>query len=151
MSEENLLIQEIDVLIARDLSRLAKEVEQCPVEVLWKTEGDISNSIGTLTLHLCGNLRHFIGHVLGNSDYVRDREHEFNATDLSNDVLLKTIENTQAEVHAALFGLPAARLTENYPLEVFGSPMTTMHFLIHLQGHLNYHLGQVNYLRRVWL
>jgi uncharacterized damage-inducible protein DinB len=52
-------------------------------------------------------------------------------------------------VRETLGKLAAADLTSQYPLQVLGYPMTTTYFLVHLYGHLNYHLGQVNYLRRL--
>jgi uncharacterized damage-inducible protein DinB len=40
-------------------------------------------------------------------------------------------------------------LKKEYPLVVFERAMTTDYFLIHLVAHLDYHLGQINYHRRL--
>ena len=142
-----------DVLIdlyTRDLNKLRTEVEQYENEAdLWKTNGEISNSGGNLTLHLCGNLRHFIGAVLGGSGYVRDRDLEFSDKGISREKLLGNIEKTIPEVKNALEKLTDDDLAKTYPIEVFGHPMTTEYFLVHLATHFNYHLGQVNYHRRL--
>ena len=142
-----------DVLIdlyTRDLNKLKTEVEQYENEAdLWKTSGEISNSGGNLTLHLCGNLRHFIGAVLGGSGYVRDRDLEFSDKGISRQKLLGNIEKTIPEVKNALEKLTDDDLAKTYPIEVFGHPMTTEYFLVHLATHFNYHLGQVNYHRRL--
>ena len=142
-----------DVLIdlyTRDLDKLKTEVEQYENEAdLWKTSGEISNSGGNLTLHLCGNLRHFIGAVLGSSGYVRDRDLEFSDKGISREKLLVDIEKTIPEVINALEKLTDDDLAKTYPIEVFGHPMTTEYFLVHLATHFNYHLGQVNYHRRL--
>lgn len=65
-------------IIVRDLQKLATEVSAFKYEEnLWKTDIDIKNSAGNLSLHVCGNLQHFIGAVLGNSGYIRNRDAEF--------------------------------------------------------------------------
>lgn len=137
-------------LYERDLGKPKMEVEQYHDEAyLWKKSGEISNSGGNLTLHLIGNLKHFIGTVLGKSDYVRDRDREFSDSDVPRDVLLAGVEETARVVRATLEKLTADDLATTYPIEVFGHSMTTEFFLVHLATHLNYHLGQINYHRRV--
>jgi uncharacterized damage-inducible protein DinB len=144
------MLKSISTLLIRDLTKLKSEVEAYSDERdLWKIRGEISNSAGTLSLHLCGNLRHFIGAILGNSDYVRDRPAEFNDRDVSRTELLARIDLTIDEIQDALETISQERLFEQYPEEVFGYQMTTEFFLIHLHGHLNYHLGQINYHRRL--
>ncbi|MGQ0541376.1 MAG: DinB family protein [Blastocatellia bacterium] len=142
-----------DVLIQlfeRDLGRLITEIEQYSNETdLWKTSGEITNSAGNLALHLIGNLKHFIGAVPGNSGYVRDRDTEFSDTGVPRDKLLADIAETAAVVKETLEKLTGDDLSKIYPIEVFGEPMTTEFFLVHLATHLNYHLGQVNYHRRI--
>jgi hypothetical protein len=62
----------------RDLEKLKTEISSFKDESnLWKISGDIKNSAGNLCLHLCENLQHFIGAVLGNSGCVRNRDAEF--------------------------------------------------------------------------
>jgi uncharacterized damage-inducible protein DinB len=137
-------------LFDRDLKRLEKEIKQYQNEsTLWKTEGEIANSAGNLCLHLIGNLNHFIGHVLGRTDYIRKRDDEFNQSDIAVSELTDRIEKTREVVNDVLQRMTENQVTDRYPLEVFGYPMSNIEFLIHLQGHLNYHLGQINYHRRL--
>lgn len=137
-------------LYERDIAKLKGEVEQYTDEAdLWKTGGKITNSAGNLTLHLIGNLKHFIGAVLGGSGYIRDRDTEFSDAGVARDTLLTAIDETAAVVKATLEHLTDADLANEYPLDVFGHPMTTDYFLVHLATHLNYHLGQINYHRRM--
>ncbi|MEO7673456.1 MAG: DinB family protein [Pyrinomonadaceae bacterium] len=142
-----------DILIElyeRDLGHLRAEVEQYSDEAdLWKTSGDITNSAGNLTLHLTGNLKHFIGAVLGGSGFVRDRDAEFSSEGVSRDELLADLSATAAVVKSTLEKLTDEDLANTYPIEVFGKPMTTGFFLAHLTTHLNYHVGQINYHRRL--
>lgn len=134
----------------RDLANLKTEVEAYANEGdLWRVEGQIANSAGNLCLHLIGNLRYFFGAVLGATGYVRDRDAEFSLESVPRARLLEEIELAKAEVRTVLENLSKEELSEPYPLEVFGQPMTTEFFLVHLVTHLNYHLGQINYHRRL--
>jgi len=143
------LYQDFKELFIRDMDRLKKEVESYgDEESLWVKTGEIKNSGGNLALHLCGNLRHFIGSTLSNSGYVRDREFEFNGRVSRND-LLKEIDNTVDEVSSFFEHTSEDVFEREYPIEVFGKKMSTFFFIVHLQGHLNYHLGQINYHRRL--
>jgi len=137
-------------IFERDLGKLQAEVRQYSNEKnLWKKQGEISNSAGNLTLHLIGNLKHFIGAVLGGIECVRDRDLEFADADVSRDVLLAAIDETANAVKDTLSKLTPADLEKQYPINVFGHPMTTELFVVHLATHLDYHLGQINYHRRL--
>lgn len=137
-------------LYTRDLEKLKAEIEQYSNEAdLWKTSGEITNSGGNLTLHLIGNLKHFIGAVLGGSGFVRDRDAEFSKGGVSRNELLKEIDAASSIVKSTLEKLTDEDLAKIYPIEVFSQPLTTEFFLIHLTTHLSYHLGQINYHRRL--
>ncbi len=144
------MIDSINKVIQRHLAQLKKEVSAYNRESdLWVSQGEIANPAGNLCLHLCGNLQHFIGAVLGNTGYIRQREHEFAARNVPVAELLQAIDDTMTAVANTLNNLEQSRLAEDYPLQVFGEPMTTEFFLIHLTSHLGYHLGQINYHRRL--
>jgi hypothetical protein len=146
----NLATQSLMTLYTRDLNKLAEEIKLYPDETaIWKVAPGIANSAGNLCLHLCGNLQHFIGTVLGNSGYVRNREAEFASKNIPRELLLEEIEKTKAAIAQTLPNLPHDQLHAPYPVEVFGHPMATVFFLMHLATHLGYHLGQVNYHRRM--
>ena len=137
-------------LYNRDIDRLLNELEAFGSEsTLWLTRGDVTNTAGNLVLHLVGNLRHFIGHIMGQTDYTRDRDYEFAAKNVSREELKNLVIQAKKEVDVSLSDFDPNSLSSTYPIEVFGSPMTYEYFLIHLNGHLNYHLGQINYLRRI--
>ncbi len=144
------MTHEINQVIQHHLKQLSKEISAYRDESnLWLLQGDISNTAGNLCLHLCGNLQHFIGAVLGNTGYVRNRDNEFNLKNVPRSELLAEIEQTATAVEQTLETLSPQALTDTYPIEVFGQPMTTGYFLIHLAAHLGYHLGQINYHRRL--
>ena len=144
------MIDILKQLFTSDLEKLKTEISSYTDEMnLWKISGDIKNSGGNLCLHLCGNLQHFIGAVLGNSGYVRKRDAEFSKKNVPVKELVKEVELSITAVENTLNHLKEERLGEKYPRNVFGYEMTTEYFLIHLAAHLNYHLGQINYHRRL--
>jgi uncharacterized damage-inducible protein DinB len=137
-------------LYERDLGKLKDEIVQYSDEAdLWKTGGEITNPAGNLCLHLTGNLKHFFGAVIGGTGYVRDRDLEFANKNVSKAEMLADIDATRNVVLSTLAGMTEEDFEKVYPIEVFGQPMTTGYFLTHLTTHFNYHLGQINYHRRL--
>lgn len=144
------MVEELKELFERDLTLLEKEIGLYQKEEnLWLLPEGISNTGGNLCLHLTGNLQHFIGHILGGTDFKRNRDAEFNDKNVPVGDILKEVANAKRSVIKTLDKLTSEQLEANYPIEVFKRPMTTKFFLIHLSGHLMYHLGQINYHRRL--
>ena len=99
----DLITESILTIIDRDLRKLEDEINLYPTEEsLWTTSGAIKNPGGNLCLHLCGNLQHYIGAVLGGSGYVRNREHEFAARNIPRELLIQEINKTKTAVRSAL-------------------------------------------------
>ncbi|MDN3695514.1 DinB family protein [Chryseobacterium tructae] len=145
-----MITESIRSLFNRDLYKLKTEIESYQKEEnLWKIDKSIANSAGNLCLHLVGNINHFIGAQLGNTGYIRHREQEFSLKDIPKAELIEKIEATITMIDMVLPQLPEEDLKKEYPLVVFENPMTTDYFLIHLVAHLDYHLGQINYHRRL--
>lgn len=137
-------------MFRRDIGRVAQEVRAFSEgEALWETRPGASNSAGNLALHLEGNLRDFIGRVLGGVAYERRRELEFSAKGVGVEELALRLEEVRELVFRAVSELTAERLDAIYPVKVLGVDLTTRQFLLHLYGHLSYHLGQMDYLRRI--
>lgn len=136
--------------IQRELGRLEEELKLFPDEAsLWDEREGISNSAGNLALHIAGNLNHFIGAVLGGTGYVRNRELEFSAKNVPRSELMLSIESTKRVVAEALAGITDEDLKSDYPLEKSFGKVSKSYLLIHLITHLNYHIGQINYYRRL--
>lgn len=137
-------------LFKRDLNKLKLEVNLYTKESnLWIVDKSILNSAGNLCLHLVGNLKAFIGANLGNSGYVRHRDLEFSLKNVPRAEMIRQIEETLDVVENTLKNLDKEDLEKEYHPQVFDKPMTTEYFLIHLSMHLSYHLGQINYHRRL--
>ena len=145
-----MLLQTLKPLFDRDLRKLRSEIEAYRTEAnIWHVEEGIANSAGNLCLHLVGNLNWFIGAQLGHTGYVRDRALEFSAKDVPRAQLLAQVDATIAMLPKALDHVTDEQLAADYPLLVFQEKTTTMFFLLHLSTHLSYHLGQMNYHRRM--
>ncbi len=137
-------------VVRRDLTTLAAQLEAYPDERdLWRAVPGIANPGGALVLHLAGNVRHFIGAQLGGTGYVRDRDAEFSRRDVSRAELRDLVAAARAEVDTTLARLDDGALDRPYPLAVGGVSLSAGQFLIHLATHLAYHLGQLDYHRRV--
>ncbi len=137
-------------LFQNDLDKLKEEITlYAKDEQLWQVKEGIANSGGNLCLHLTGNLQHFIGAVLGDSGYVRNREAEFRLKNVPRSKLLEDIDTTRTVVTDTLEQLSKNELQKEYILPLQDEKVNTSYFLIYLLSHLNYHIGQINYHRRI--
>jgi len=146
------MLAELRDLFVRDLERLTAQLEAYPSEEsVWVVPDGVLNSGGTLVLHLVGNLSQFVGLELGGVPFVRDRAAEFARRDVSRAELLALLAGVREAVSGTLERLPESRLGEVSGTQLPGFPagMTVGFFLVHLYGHLNWHLGQLDYHRRM--
>lgn len=145
-----MLSQDLSALYARDLTRLIQQLSAFPDSAtLWQTRAGITNSAGNLALHLEGNLREFVGRLLGRIDYVRDRPREFSDSGIEQAELIARLTAVRDEIPQVIAGLTAEQLDADFPQVYVGRTLPNRQMLIHLEGHLSYHLGQIDYLRRV--
>lgn len=143
-------IEALKQLFNRDLEKLKQEILAYHDEAdLWKIEKGIANSAGNLCLHLVGNLNAYIGAEFAKTGYIRNRDLEFSQKNIPRSELVKMIEDTILVVQNGLNALKPSDLGKEYPLLVFKEKTSTGYFLIHLAMHLGYHLGQINYHRRL--
>lgn len=148
-----MLATTISDIFTRDLKKLAEEIKLYKTEEdVWKIPNGVLNSGGTLCLHICGNLNHFVGTVLGNTGYVRNRDKEFAERNIPKAVLVREVEQTIAAVTNTMKGLSDKDLELEYgamPPQLAEMGKTRFFFLIHLISHADYHIGQINYHRRM--
>ena len=144
------LSSELALLYARDLKRLIQEIQAFPDDQsLWQVRPGVTNTAGNLALHLEGNLREYIGHQLGGSAYTRQRPLEFSSKGLPAAELAARLSEVLELVPRVVAGLSEEQLDADYPEQVFKAPISTRRFLLHLYSHFSYHLGQIDYLRRI--
>lgn len=145
-----MLVQTLKALFNRDLEKLKQEISLYENESkIWIIEKNISNSAGNLCLHLVGNLNTYIGAEIGKTGYIRNRELEFSIKNVPRHELIKKIEDTIKVVQSSLDMLNEHELENEYPLLVLAEKTSIGFFMVHLAVHLSYHLGQVNYHRRL--
>lgn len=145
-----MLSQTLISLFERDLNRVIDELNLYQSESnIWKVEGNISNSAGNLALHLMGNLKTYIGKEIGNYEYVRNRDLEFADKNIPRERIIADLNDTIAIIKDSLKFVSDEELKKDYPLLVLSDRTSTEYFLVHLATHLNYHLGQINYHRRL--
>jgi hypothetical protein len=139
-----------NILIQRELRAMKRELEAYPDDAsVWATPNGISNPGGTFALHCAGNLQHFIGAHLGQTGYVRDRDSEFRRRDVPRVELYAEIERAMSVVEKTLTGDRADSFPGIFPEQLSGKFVRTDAWLMHLTVHLGYHLGQLNYHRRL--
>jgi len=145
-----MLIQTLKILFNRDLDKLSQEINAYKNEKnIWLTEDGISNSAGNLCLHLLGNLNTYIGAEIGKTGYIRNRDLEFSMKDVTRQELLDGIIKVKEIVQRSLDLIKDIELEQEYPQLVLKEKTSTGYFLVHLAVHLGYHLGQINYHRRM--
>ena len=140
----------IHAVLRRELAALRRSVEAYPDDAsLWAEPAGLPNSGGTLVLHLAGNLQHYVGAVLGASGYRRDRDAEFARRGVPRTELLAEIAAAESAVDRGMGAVSEAALAAPYPEPIGGRSLAMGDFLVHLSSHLAYHLGQLDYHRRV--
>jgi uncharacterized damage-inducible protein DinB len=140
--------KELAALFRRDRSRLMQQIEAFPDdEALWQTLPGVSNSAGNLALHLEGNLREYIGRQLGHVPYSRERPLEFSSNGIRKEEISIRLAELRRVIPPIIEGLSSQQMEMEYPEVVLDTAMSTQQFLMHLYGHLNWHLGQIYYLR----
>jgi len=145
-----MLTKTLKSLFIRDLNKLKTEITTYKAESnIWIVDQTISNSAGNLCLHLIGNLNTYIGATLGGTNYIRNRPLEFSLKNIPRAELIQKIDETLTVVTTTLDLLTIEQIEKEYPVIVLAEKTSTEFFLVHLTTHLAYHLGQINYHRRL--
>ena len=143
-------INSIRIMFERELAALKREIEAYPDDAsVWAIPPGISNSAGSLALHCAGNLQHFIGAKLGGTGYVRNREAEFARRDVSRAEIVAELDRAFRAVHDTLSVLPGDSVPDAFPERFTAGTIASEVFVLHLIAHLGYHLGQIDYHRRI--
>jgi hypothetical protein len=137
-------------MLMRELDTFRREIELFPDDAsLWTVVPGITNSAGTLAVHVAGNLRHMIGAVLGGSGYVRDRDAEFSRRGMTREEVKSELTRAEEEIGPVIRMLDDDALAAPFPGYLKGMKMPTRRLLIALEVHTAFHLAQAGYLRRI--
>src|SRR5436190_6815776 len=135
----------------RDIRKLIEELSLFKNEEdIWRTHGAVKNSSGNLVLHIIGGLNHLIGATLAQTDYIRNRDNEFSSKGVERKELVVGLEALIPMINTTVNGLSEEQMEADYPIFFDKPNVSTSYVLLQLLLHLNYHLGQVNYLRRIF-
>jgi hypothetical protein len=149
-TEQGDVLRAILGILERDLRTLRREIETYLEEQdLWREVPGIANVGGTLALHLTGNIQHYLGTRLGGAAYVRNRPAEFARRGVPRSELLGEVDAAHVALQAALNAGHVTDLLADFPEVVSGARVETGEYLIHLVAHFAYHLGQIDYHRRL--
>ena len=143
-------METVKQLYIENLHALRNEISSYKNEAdIWKLSGDIKNPPGNLCLHICGNLNFYFGFALGNTGFQRNRDLEFTKKGVSRDELIHQIDKTKEVVSKVLDNLRIEDYGKAFPVD-YMEVRTTIGYEVHrLLAHLAYHLGQINYHRRI--
>ena len=145
-----MVTESIRTIFLRELRALHREIEAYPNEKdIWAVPAGIGNSAGTLALHLAGNLQHYLGARLGRTNYVRNRDAEFSRRGVSRAEILEELDAANIAITRAFARISDSDLVDVYPEKISGTTITTGEWLVHLVAHMGYHLGQIDYHRRL--
>jgi uncharacterized damage-inducible protein DinB len=151
-TDSSLLLAALRTMYLRDLKATDAEIAAYADEAsLWVAAPGISNAGGTLAIHIAGNMRHFVGAVLGKTGYIRDRDAEFAGRNVPRENIRADLAAAIDEVMRTLDRLTDADLAREFPILIGQEKLhvRTSDWLVHLAAHLAYHLGQIDYHRRL--
>ena len=148
--DDSIYLQALNQSFLKFLDRLKEQLSGYSDEqLIWITVEGISNSAGNLAIHLLGNLNHFIGATLGNTSYMRNRPLEFSTEFKPLEEIYEEIETTKLMITSVLLKLDHETLNSDYPYEFGDETPSTHKWLIQCMTHFAYHMGQINYHRRL--
>lgn len=122
--------------------RIEKCLAALTEDEVWQRPNEISNSVGNLVLHLCGNITQYILSGLGQVPDYRVRDAEFAAKGgfTKAELLLKlssTVEEAcQVIRHLDHNDLLRIRSVQGFQLSAIG-------IIVHVTEHYSYHTGQI--------
>lgn len=144
------LTSDLTLMLTRELDGIAREIEAFPDDTtIWQVAPGVTNSAGNLALHIAGNMLHFIGTLLGNTGYVRDRDREFSQRSGTKRELLEELARARAVVQRVLPSVPPESLETTLTTHSMPGPVRAQRLLLHMCAHAGFHLGQIGYLRRI--
>ena len=142
----------LDIARARLVVHQAGQVRTCLEALndgqLWWRANEESNAIGNLVLHLCGSTRFYIGHCVGNSGYVRNRDAEFaEQGPVAKEELLARLNAAVAEADRVLSSFNPAQLGNT--TDRTSKATTYAELILNQVLHFTAHTGQIVYATKL--
>jgi len=124
-------------------------LEKLDDKAIWKKPNSVSNSIGNLIVHLCGNITQYSIASLGGLPDNRDRDFEFSAAAfVPKKELLVKLDTTVNEAKRII----TTRKPEDFlsVRKVQGFSLSGIGIIMHVVEHYSYHTGQIALLTKLW-
>src|SRR5262245_21924908 len=130
------------------MPKLLRCLENMSAEDLWWRPNGVSNSAGTLILHLCGYLRQWAVSSIGGADSKRNRDAEFaELGPIAKATLTLNLSQVAQGVDEVLAHLAESRLLAHLKIQKYVT--TTLQAVYHVIEHFSYHLGQILYIYKL--
>lgn len=130
------------------LNRVVDLSKDLSEEEFWSNPYAYGNSIGNLVLHLTGNLNYYIGSQLAQTDYMRDREAEFNAGNHpSKAEALDQLRSVIELVLATLTAQNDADWQSTYSAVGVDDVHDRFSIFLRCAVHFHHHIGQMGYTK----
>ncbi len=138
---------------AAKLSQMAEHIATCldtlTPEQVWSRNSDNENAAGNLVLHLCGNLRQWIGFGVAGQPDIRKRDEEFAARGgVAPAGLKQHLLAAVRDAAAIIAALPVQRLTKITHVQSY--EMTVLEAIYHVVEHFSGHTGQIIFASKLW-
>jgi len=138
---------------AEKLRRSGSRIEDCVGrlnhEQIWTRNADNLNSVGNLVLHLCGNVRQWIGFGIGELADQRDRDGEFAARGgLEPAELIERARQTVSDAIGIIGNFDGARLLEKVTIQ--NHEVTKMEAIYQVVEHFAQHTGQIMFITKMF-
>ena len=131
---------------ADKLKQLAGRVGDCLGKLshdqVWARGSESENAVGNLVLHLCGNLRQWIGAGVAGQPDIRVRDREFQARGgVQPEQLRERLDAAVKDAVEVIQRVAAERLPET--VNVQGYDVTVLEAIYHVVEHFAQHAGQI--------
>jgi hypothetical protein len=141
-------LRALRVRITRVLpSQIKACLEQLNDEQIWWRPNDQTNSIGNLTLHICGAVMHFLCRGVGGYDYQRDRPAEFASRSLPKSQLVAILDKMVDMAQQTFDSFEPSRLRDESTEPTYYS--TVFEDLFGVAIHMAVHTGQIVYITKM--
>ena len=137
---------------AEELEQLADRIQDCVRRLnhdqIWTRNTQNVNSVGNLVLHLCGNVRQWIGFGVGDLADQRDRDSEFAARGgLEPGQLIDRLKSAVSQAAGIISNFDQARLMEKVTIQNYD--VTKMEAIYHVVEHFSQHTGQIMFITKM--
>ena len=130
------------------LPKLLQCINAMSEDDLWWRPNEVSNSVGNLILHLCGNVRQWIVSSVGGVEFKRNRDAEFAARGpVPKAELIASLTLALSEVDSVLATLGAGRILQRVKVQTYD--VSVLQAVYHVVEHFGYHLGQILYVYKM--